>query len=108
MDGVIYSDKFVTIIKEGDTQRFSFHPPRNMGEKKTMSKFLHYFAFEVPFMSNQALIDLITMAYELCNDKLTIAEQKFLMRLNSYDRITLINTVWNRILAGEGLSMLRV
>ncbi len=103
---VIYSDMFVTIANdENGVQYLHFHPAKNLGERKTMAKFLHYFAVEVPYMSKQALIDLITMAHEFCNETLNIAEQKFLKRLYVYDCNTLISIVWNKILAGEGLSL---
>ena len=74
-----------------------------MSEKKLISTFLIYFISEIPYFSKDAQIELLTCAYELCKDKITKADQKYLNSLKFKDIKIINQSIWNKILAPEGM-----
>lgn len=100
----LYTNGILTISKtEDNVLHYKFDIPKSLTRPAYIrSFFLQYFAVEIMCYSKEAIIDLITMAYELCNDKISNQEEKFLFSLKDRNIKQLQVLFWDLILAGDG------
>ena len=99
----IFSDDILTIHRlEDGADHYLFKAPKGISEKNLIQTFLTYFIYELEYYSRDACIDLITMAYELCKDKLTKADERYLGGLRNRKTSYLKEIIWNKILGCSG------
>jgi len=104
----IYRDDYLTIVSKDGKHYFHFRNFDKIPKHKRISIFLQYFMEDTKYMPKEALVDLVRMSFEIVRGKLTYRDVKYLDKLSKmYYRKDVLASIWNMILAEEGLGFVR-